>query len=188
MRIAGYIRESPGSDGGATAYLQSELIRRYVADAGHHLVALCQDSPQPGHSLGRDGYLTLLAAISSDQVDAVVVADLTAFSPDKVVQEVYLRDILERGVTVLTVDDADRQQLTEPTTDPTRALVRMVLQRVAEYRREVLQADPAAAPLPATGPAPEPQTPVVATPRRKTGVEYSDVVVELLPPEARASR
>lgn len=178
MRVAGYIRESPGPDEGTTAYAQAEQIRRFVVAAGHEMVAVFQDVRQPGHALSRNGYLALLAAVARERIDAVVVAELATFSPDKVVQEVFLGHLRELGMALLVVDPGDHGDLAAPAADPTRSLVRTVLQRVAEYQEEIAGvAGEGAAPA-----APDDDARHVVA-----AADASDVVVELVPPEARAS-
>ncbi len=133
VRVVGYVREAPGPQDGPTAYSQSEAIRRWVAETGHQLVAVCQDARQVGHALGREGYRALLGIIGAGQVDAVIVATLEALAADKIVQEVMLWDVRSRGVTVLSAAEADIADLKDPPADRTRLLIRDVLARVTEY-------------------------------------------------------
>ena len=163
MRVVGYIREAPGPQEGDSAFSQSERIRRWVGDAGHQLVAVCQDIRHSGHALGRDGYKALVGIIGAGQVDAVVVASLETLSLDKVVQEILIWDLRNRGVTILSTDAADLDQLKEPPDDRSRLFVRDVLTRVQEHVIASTEAwAPSIVPIDATA---------------------ADVVVELIPPD-----
>ena len=163
LRVVGYIREAPGPQESDTAFSQSERIRRWVTEAGHQLVAVCQDIRHSGHALGRDGYKALVGIIGAGQVDAVVVASLNTLSLDMVVQEILIWDLRSRSVTILSAEPEDLDQLKEPPDDRSRLFVRDVLTRVAEH---VVAASEVWAPS---------VVPVDAT--------AEDVVVELIPPD-----
>jgi hypothetical protein len=136
VRVVGYVREAPGPQEGESAYSQAERIRRWVAEVGHQLVAVCQDVRVPGHALGRDGYRALLGIVSSGEVEGVVVAGLEVLSHDKVVQEVMMWDLRSRAVTVLSSDTEDVVELEDPPADPSRLIIRDVLARVSDLQRE----------------------------------------------------
>lgn len=134
MRIVGYVREASDPSDGRTAFSQQEQIRRHAADSGHQLVALCQDLRTPGRSPARDGYLSLLGVIASGGVDAVIIPGIGTFSSDAIVQEVMLWDLQARGVQVISTDSADLGLLDrESTPEPSRMVIRDVLERVGEH-------------------------------------------------------
>ncbi len=133
MRVVGYTRESAGAEDARPAFAQQEEIRRWVAEHGHHLVAVCQDSRHAGHALGRDGYLALLGTVGSGGVDAVVVPGIETFSSDQIVQEIMLWDLMSRGVRVLSTHDDDLRLIGDADPGPARMLIRDVLIRVAEH-------------------------------------------------------
>lgn len=136
MRVVGYVREAPSLTEGETAFAQSERIRRWSADAGHHLIATCQDGRDPTQPLGRDGFRALLDIARSGSADALVVADLSALSPDKVGQEVMLDYLRGLGLTIVSTNDHDHDELLDVPDDHTRLVVRDVIARVQEFRRE----------------------------------------------------
>ncbi len=134
MRVVGYVRESADPDAGASAYSQQEEIRRHAVEHGHHLVALCQDTRAAGRAPGRDGYLSLLGVIASQAVDAVVVPGVATLSSDQIVQEIMLWDLRSRGVRVVSTRDEDLTLLDpESPAEPTRMVIRDVLERVGEH-------------------------------------------------------
>lgn len=136
MRVVGYVRESADPDAGSSAYAQQEEIRRHVAEHGHHLVAVCQDARVPGEELARDGYLGLLGVIASRAVDAVIVPGVDALSSDQIVQEIMLWDLRSRGVRVVSTRPDDLPLLDpEAEPEPTRMVIRDVLERVDEHVR-----------------------------------------------------
>ncbi|MDP8959246.1 MAG: recombinase family protein [Actinomycetota bacterium] len=144
MQVVGYVREAPRPDDGESAYAQSERIRRWVARGGHSLVAVCQDVPQPGHALERQGYRALLGIVEAGQADAVLLPGLAALSVDKIVQEVMLWDLRRRGVLVLVTEEEDLAALADPSEDPARMLVRDVLARTGEYAQVLEGVEPVA--------------------------------------------
>lgn len=151
MRVVAYLRESTDPGEERPAFAQQEETRRYAAAHGLAVVAICQDVPRPGLSLGREGYRSLLGIITSGHAEAVLLPGVAALSADLVVQEIMLWDLRARGARVLSTDAADVEVLTPVPADATRRFVRDVLARVAEHR-DALSATPPALP-PASGPA-----------------------------------
>jgi hypothetical protein len=138
VRIVGYVREASDPSDGRTAFSQQEQIRRYAAEHGHQLVALCQDLRTPGRSPSRDGYLSLLGVIASGGVDAVIIPGISTFSSDAIVQEVMLWDLQARGVRVISTDPADLGLLDrESAPEPSRMVIRDVLERVGEHATSI---------------------------------------------------
>jgi hypothetical protein len=138
VRVVGYVRESANPADGASAYAQQEEIRRHAAERGDVLVAVCLDTRMPGEPLTRDGYLGLLGVIASEAVDAVVVPGIATLSSDQIVQEIMLWDLRSRGVRVVSTRPDDLPLL-DPDTDPdpTRMVIRDVLERVGEHARGI---------------------------------------------------
>ena len=132
----GYVRESADASEGRPAFAQQERLRRYAAEHGHILVAICQDTRASGTSPRRDGYLSLLGCIAAGGVDAVLLPDVSTLSSDQIVQEILLWDLRNRGIPVISADPADLSILdAERPPDPTRMVIRDVLQRVGEHSR-----------------------------------------------------
>lgn len=138
MRVVGYIRESPDPSDGRSAFGQQEILRRFATEHGHDLVAICQDLRITGSATGRDGYLSLLGVVASGGVDAVLVPSIATFSSDAIVQEVMLWDLHSRGVRVVSTDPVDLRVLDEETVpEPSRLVIRDVLERVGEHARGI---------------------------------------------------
>ena len=134
MRIAGYVRESADPSDDRPAFTQQEELRRYAVEHGHEIVAICQDLRQPGSAPSRDGYLSLLGAVASGAVEAVLVPGIATFSSDAIVQEIMLWDLRGRGVRVLSTMEDDLRLLDpEASPDPSRMVIRDVLDRVGEH-------------------------------------------------------
>lgn len=142
MRVVGYVREGPGTADSETAYAQTERIRRWVADSGHALIAVCRDTRSSVEPLGRSGYRAMLGIVRNGDAEAVVVADLGALSADKVVQEIMLQDITSYDVTVVPVDEEDQLALQRSAEDHTRLITRDVLAKAEDYQREFGARDP----------------------------------------------
>lgn len=162
VRVVGYVREASSLTEGETAFAQSERVRRWTADSGHHLVATCQDGRDPTQPLGRDGFRALLDIARSGNVDALVVSDLSVLSSDKVVQEIMLDYLRGLGLTIVSTNEPDHNELLEVPDDHTRLVVRDVIAKVDEFRTE----------FPET--VAEPLDPIDA-----------DVIVQLMPPETQ---
>jgi DNA invertase Pin-like site-specific DNA recombinase len=131
MRVVGYVRELFAPEDADPAFVQGEAIRSWVRKSGHNLISVCQDVRQEGHSLGREGYQALLGILAGNGADGVVVPALTALSPDLMTQEIMIWDLRRRGVTVMSIDEADHRLLLTPTKE--RLLMRDVLARLEEY-------------------------------------------------------
>lgn len=134
MRVAGYVREAPGRGHSDTAFAQSERVRRWALDSGNELIAVCQDRHGTTSPTDRPGYRALLELVRSHAADAVVVATLSALSPDKVLQEIMIVDIRNAGATVVSTDEHDVEAMMHASSDHTRLVVRDVVEKVEEYR------------------------------------------------------
>lgn len=135
MKIAGYVRQTPGRSDPDTAFAQSERIRRWASETANELISVCQDHPTASAPMDRPGFKALLDIARSGGTDAVVIANLAAFSPDKITQEIMIQDLREAGVTVIATDDADIEALGTARDDHARIVVRDVLARMLEYRK-----------------------------------------------------
>lgn len=133
MRIAGYVRDTPGQGGSDTAFAQSERIRRWVKDSGNELVTMCQDHHTAVSPADRPGFKALLDVVRNSNADSVVVASLDAFSPDKVMQEIMITDIRACGVTLIATNDEDLEIIRDAGEDHARMVVRDIVARVSEY-------------------------------------------------------
>jgi DNA invertase Pin-like site-specific DNA recombinase len=154
VRIAGYVRESADDAADRPAFAQHEELRRYAAEHGHDLVAVCRDARAPGHALGRTGYRSLLGVIAAGGIDAVLLPGVATLSSDQIVQEIILWDLRSRRVRVLSTLTEDAAVLGgDP--GPARMVIRDVLARVAEYSAlaSAVPVEPDATPPPAPGSA-----------------------------------
>jgi len=136
VRVVGYVREAPSLEEGESAFAQSEHIRRWVAESGHHLVATCQDGRDPTQPLGRDGFRAILDIARSGSADAVAVSEISVLSPDKVMQEIMLDHLRELGLTIVSIDRSDHRDLLDVPDDHTRLVVRDVISKVDHFRSE----------------------------------------------------
>jgi hypothetical protein len=172
VRVVGYVREATGVETGQPAFAQSEKIRRWAANTGHQLVAICQDVRTPGRALGREGFRAMVGIVAAGQADGVIVPDLSALSTDKITQEVVIWDLRRREVAVLSADDDESEQLADPPRDQLRLIVRDVLAKATRHEESLAFLRE----LPQTQPEP-----VI------TLEDSSDVIVELIPaPRAAA--
>jgi DNA invertase Pin-like site-specific DNA recombinase len=164
MRVVAYVRESVDPTDERTAFAQQEEIRRYASAQGLQVIAVCQDTRNPGRSLGLDGYRSLLELLDSGSADGVLLPGLATLSSDVVVQEIMLWDLRSRSAQVISTDPADLGVLGSESPDPTRLFVRDTLARVAEHAA------------------------TVASPRLRLASRQDGVVVHLIPDETREDR
>lgn len=174
MKIAGYVRQTPGRTDPDTAFAQGERIRRWVLDTANELIAVCQDHHTSSAPDDRPGFKALLDIARSNGADAVVVANLGALSPDKMTQEVMIQDIRFAGATVIATEIEDIAALQSSEHDHTRMLVRDVLARIDEYR-DAFGLSKEIEPTVEAG---------VIDPGLSVARETTDVVVELIAPGA----
>ena len=172
MKIAGYVRQTPGRADPDTAFAQGERIRRWVLDTANELIAVCQDHHASSAPMDRPGFKALLDIARSGGTDAVLIANLSALSPDKMTQEIMIQDIRSAGASVIATDAEDIEVLQSSERDHTRMLVRDVLSRIEDYRE-------------AFGLSQEVEPAVEATdinPELSVARETADVVVEFIAP------
>lgn len=165
MRVVGYIREATA--GAEPAFSQQERIRRWANENGHRLIALCQDVRTPGHTVGREGLQSIIGIISAGQVDGVVVPRLSSFAEDKITQEVVMSALRANGITLLSTDRDDVEQLADQPEDGLRSLIRHVLDKQARFESIL-------------------KLPTHDEDQVATDPSAPDVVIELIPSEATA--
>src|SRR4030065_1525987 len=111
MRVAASVRESVDPSEDRPAFAQQEEIRRHAAAHGLQVVAVCQDVPRPGLTLGREGYRSLLGMVGAGNAQAVLLPGVDTLSADAAVQEIMLWDLRARGARALSTDAAHVQVL-----------------------------------------------------------------------------
>ena len=136
MRVIGYVRDFGGPDTGDTVFVQSERIRRWVAQNRCRLVAVCQDLPGGEKGENRDGYRALLGIVTAGHADTVLIPELGALSADLMMQEIMLHDLRTRGINVISTEDDDLAALAEPATEPGRLLIRDVLAKQQAHQTQ----------------------------------------------------
>ena len=172
MRVAGYVRQVPGRTDPDTAFAQSERIRRWVLDTANELISVCQDHHAVSAPTDRPGFMALLDIVRSGGADAVLIASLTALSPDKMRQEIMIEDLRMAGVTVIATDEEDIAVLRRGDDDHIRMVVRDVVTRMSEYRQA----------FGLSGDAEPSVQPAAIEPVEELRTEQRDVVVELIIP------
>lgn len=128
-----------GQVDGDTWDRQEAAIRRY---AGGENMAVADDDwfRDEGVSGTKDldsrpGLAALLDRIESNGVRVVLIETSSRLARDLMVGEVILRQLAEAGCRVIAADSG--VELTADTDDPTRRLIRQVLQAVDEFDRRV---------------------------------------------------
>ena len=87
---------------------------------------------------GRDGLSTALQRCAETGATVLVVEKADRLGRDLIVSEMAVRAFGEAGVSIVTADTGE--SLTDADNDPSRKLIRQVLNAVAEYERSALVA------------------------------------------------
>lgn len=119
---------------------QRAAIRAYCASKRLELVEEHEDAGVSGTVPleGRDGLSRALQRCVATGAGTLVVEKADRLGRDLIVSEMAVRAFAEAGVSIVTADTG--QSLTDADGDPSRKLIRQVLNAVAEYERSALVA------------------------------------------------
>ena len=139
----GYCRVSSigqAQDGKDGLPRQRAAIRAYCAAKKLDLVETHEDAGVSGTVPleGRNGLSTALQRCTELGVAMLVIEKVDRLGRDLIVSEMAVRAFAEAGVAIVTADTG--QDLTDADSDPSRKLIRQVLNAVAEYERSALVA------------------------------------------------
>ena len=142
-KAIGYCRVSSlgqAQDGKDGLPRQRAAIRAYCAAKKLDLVEIHEDAGVSGTVPleGREGLSTALQRCTELGVAMLVVEKADRLGRDLIVSEMAVRAFAEAGVAIVTADTG--QDLTDADSDPSRKLIRQVLNAVAEYERSALVA------------------------------------------------
>jgi DNA invertase Pin-like site-specific DNA recombinase len=139
----GYLRVSSANqakDGKDGFPRQRAAIRAYCSQKRLELVEEHEDAGISGTVPleGREGLSAALARCAELGCGVLVVEKADRLGRDLIVSEMAVRAFAEAGVSIVTADTG--QSLTDADQDPSRKLIRQVLNAVAEYERSALVA------------------------------------------------
>lgn len=142
-KAIGYLRVSSAAqakDGRDGFPRQRAAIRAFCTSKRHELVEEHEDAGVSGTVPleGRDGLSTALQRCAETGATVLVVEKADRLGRDLIVSEMAVRAFGEAGVSIVTADTG--QSLTDADNDPSRKLIRQVLNAVAEYERSALVA------------------------------------------------
>jgi len=143
MKAIGYLRVSSAKqakDGKDGFPRQRAAIRAYCTGKRIELVEEHEDAGVSGTVPleGREGLSTALQRCAELSAGVLVVERADRLGRDLIVSEMAVRAFAEAGVSIVTADTG--QSLTDADNDPSRKLIRQVLNAVAEYERSALVA------------------------------------------------
>jgi DNA invertase Pin-like site-specific DNA recombinase len=143
VRAIGYLRVSSpaqAEDGRDGFPRQREAIRAWCEAARATLVEEHTDAGVSGTVPleGREGLSRALERCIALGATTLVVERADRLGRDLIVSEMAVRAFAEAGVAIVTADTG--QDLTAADSDPSRKLIRQVLNAVAEYERSALVA------------------------------------------------
>lgn len=139
----GYCRVSSAGqaqDGKDGLPRQRAAIRAYCAGKKLELVETHEDAGVSGTVPleGRDGLTTALQRCTELGVDMLVIERADRLGRDLIVSEMAVRAFSQADIAIVAADTG--QDLTDADSDPSRKLIRQVLNAVAEYERSALVA------------------------------------------------
>jgi DNA invertase Pin-like site-specific DNA recombinase len=116
---------------------QLAAIEAYAKANGLTLVKVFREQGISGTKEleNRPALQALLGAVDSHNVPVVLIEKLDRLARDLMIQETILRDLLLRGVSVISTMEPDLCN-----DDPSRKLVRQVMGAIAEYERVMIVA------------------------------------------------
>jgi DNA invertase Pin-like site-specific DNA recombinase len=97
----------------------------------HRIAAVIEEDELTG-SDPKQGLPAAVAALGDDGIGGLVLPSLSGLSDDLVVQEQLLAEIRRTGAKVYSLDPNDTEHLRSVSSDPSRNLVRRVLQKTAQ--------------------------------------------------------
>ena len=111
-------------------------VQAWAAKKRHRIVAVFQDDGAAGLDQ-RPGLAAAMAALGQDAVDGVVVWRLASLDDDLVVQEQLLAEIRKLGARVYSLNPDEATELRRTPADPSRQIVRQVLQAAAGNEHQI---------------------------------------------------
>lgn len=137
LRVSSAKQAADGKDGFPR---QRAAIRSYCTAKRVELIEEHVDAGVSGTvpMEGRDGLSTALQRCAETGATVLVVEKADRLGRDLIVSEMAVRVFGEAGVSIVTADTG--QSLTDADNDPSRKLIRQVLNAVAEYERSALVA------------------------------------------------
>jgi hypothetical protein len=107
-----------------------DAIMAWARRRRHRIAAVIAEDELPG-SETKQGLPAAVAALGDDGIGGLVLPSLSGLSDDLVVQEQLLAEIRRTGAKVYSLDPNDTEHLRSVSSDPSRNLVRRVLQKPA---------------------------------------------------------
>lgn len=115
---------------------ENEAVQAWAAKKRHRIVAVFHDDVALGLEQ-RSGLAAAMAALGQAAVDGVVVCRLATLDDDLVAQEQLLAEIGKLGARVYSLNPDEATELRRTPTDPSRQIVRQVLQAAAGKERQI---------------------------------------------------
>ena len=137
LRVSSAAQAKDGKDGFPR---QREAIRAYCKGQRIELLEEHEDAGVSGTVplVGRDGLSRALERCGELGATLLVVEKADRLGRDLIVSEMAVRAFADVGVSIVTADTGEN--ITEANNDPSRKLIRQVLNAVAEYERSALVA------------------------------------------------
>ena len=136
MKAYAYLRVSgKGQIEGDGFTRQLGAIKSYAAANGIKIVEVYREEGVTGttESMNRPAWVEMIGCILADGVKTVLIEKLDRLARDLMVQEHIIRDLRERGITLISAAEPDLCS-----DDPTRKLLRQIMGAIAEYDKSMI--------------------------------------------------
>jgi DNA invertase Pin-like site-specific DNA recombinase len=132
--LIAYLRSPSGPLAGLDD--QREAVQGWAAKKRHRIVGVFEDDMTAGLEQ-RPALASAMAALGQDAIDGVVVCQLASLDADLVVQEQLLAEIGRLGARVYSLSPGEAAELRRTPLDPSRQVVRQVLEAAAGNERSM---------------------------------------------------
>jgi len=114
---------------------QFGAVREYAKSQGMKIAKVFREEGVSGtvEGMDRPTWAEMISAILANGVNTILVESLGRLARDLFVQEYILRDMKQRGITLISVTEPDLGS-----TDPTRIMFRQILGAIHQYEKSMI--------------------------------------------------
>lgn len=137
-RATAYLRTSSAANAdGDSPYRQNDAVMDYAHRQGIEVVSCFWDADVRGADFieTRAGFAALLMHCDAEGIDTVLVDDSSRFARDIIAQEMGIRLLAKRGITLVTASGLD---MTADGSDPGKKMMRQMVGMMAEYDKDMV--------------------------------------------------
>jgi DNA invertase Pin-like site-specific DNA recombinase len=118
-------------DGHSELDTQRDAVRVWARHKRHRVIEVIEEDDQAASLAERSGLVKAVAALRNGGAEGIVLYRLDGLDEDLVAQEQLLAELRRVGARVYSLDPEEAAQLRHTPTDPSRQMVRQVLESAA---------------------------------------------------------